>query len=200
MTGELPAVTHQASHIKQGNPVTTPPTANKNNLPNILTYLTQKRGLSATMVRWCIDNRLIYADSRNNCVFRYGSTGAELRGTGSIQWRAVYGSIERGFILPARHATGVAILESAIDALSYRQLHPSTITVSIAGNGNRKVIQQAVSIAKAKQLPILSAFDSDAGGDIADKILTEYAQREGVELIQDRPTTKDWNDALKNTR
>jgi hypothetical protein len=147
-------------------------------------------------VQWCTENGLIYADSRRNCVFRYGSTGSELRGTGAVQWRSVYGTIERGFILPARNAIGVALLESAIDALSYRQLHRDVITVSIAGNGNHKVINQAVNIAKTKNLPVLSAFDNDNGGNIADKILTESACLCGVNVMQDRPIAKDWNDIL----
>ncbi len=200
LSGQLNTITQTTKAKTPPQRTTRPPAPHKNNLPAVLAYLTEQRGLNTRLVQWCIDNSLIYADVKQNCVFCYGQGGAELRGTGKVQWRAVYGAIERGFILPASNAVGVALLESAIDALSYRQLHRDVIAVSIAGNGNHKVIKQAVSIAKAKQLPVLSAFDNDNGGNIADKILNQYAQSSGVEVIQDRPVTKDWNDALKQEK
>lgn len=195
VSGELSTVTHTTTTAPART--TKPPAPNNSNLSAVMAYLTDKRGLNVDLVRWCTENGLIYADSRRNCVFRYGLTGSELRGTGAVQWRSVYGTIESGFILPARNAVGVAVLESAIDALSYRQLHRDVITVSIAGNGNHKVINQAVAIAKAKNLPVLSAFDNDNGGNIADKILNDSAGLCGVKVIQDRPITKDWNEVLK---
>lgn len=196
-SGELSTATRTVSTKTHPTRTTKPPTPNKSNLSAVLDYLTDQRGLNTNLIRWCIENSLIYADSRRNCVFMYGANGAELRGTGAVQWRSVYGTIDQGFILPARNAVGVAVLESAIDALSYRQLHQGIITVSIAGNGNHRVINQAVSIAKAKNLPVLSAFDNDSGGDVADKILSGYAQAESVEIFQDRPKEKDWNDMIR---
>ncbi|MDO9142182.1 MAG: DUF3991 and TOPRIM domain-containing protein [Methylobacter sp.] len=195
--GELPTASTKAATAKTTAAATKPPTPNKNNLPRILAYLTEQRGLNAALVQWCVDKGLIYADCRNNCVFRYGHQGAELRGTGAVQWRSVYGTIEHGFILPARLPVGVAVLESAIDALSYRQIHRDMITLSIAGNGNHKIIQQAVNIAKANKLPVFSAFDSDSGGNVADKILCGYAASDGVTVMQDRPRRKDWNEQLR---
>ena len=192
---DLPAATHTTTITTR--PCTTkPPTPNSNNSPVVLAYLTNKRGLNIGLVQWCLLNGLVYADSRRNCVFRYGSTGAELRGTGAVQWRSVYGTIEHGFILPARDAVGVAVLESSIDALSYRPLHRDIIAVSIAGNGNHKVIDQVVGIAKTKSLPLISAFDNDSGGAVADNLLNHYAAMAGVSVKQDRPLKKDWNEVL----
>ncbi|MDP3840926.1 MAG: DUF3991 and TOPRIM domain-containing protein [Methylococcales bacterium] len=193
--GELPTAPPNTTKTPKET-ATKPPEADNAHLPAVMAYLT-KRGLNADLVRWCFEKGLIYADSRRNCVFRYGTIGAELRGTGAVQWRSVYGTIEQGFILPAAAAEGVAVLESAIDALSYRQLHRHTITVSIAGNSNRKAISHAVNLAKSKNLPVLSAFDNDQGGNIANDILNEYGAKFGVNVIQDRPTaSKDWNEAL----
>jgi hypothetical protein len=193
--GSLPIGTSNPTKTPK-EAATKPPEADNAHLSVVTAYLTDKRGLNADLVSWCITNGLIYADSRRNCVFRYGMIGAELRGTGAVQWRAVYGVIEQGFILPAHAAVGVAVLESAIDALSYRQLHRHTITVSIAGNSNRKAISHAVNLAKSKNLPVLSAFDNDQGGNIANDILNEYGAKLGVNVIQDRPTAKDWNEVL----
>lgn len=192
-------LTEQSAQTTHTTPprTTQPPTPSVKNNPVVMAYLTDKRGINADLVSWCIGKGLVYADSHCNAVFKYGSTGAELRGTGGKQWRSVYGTIERGFILPARDAVGVAVLESAIDALSYRQLHRDIITLSLAGNGNHKVINQAVMIAKTKNIPVLSAFDNDNGGEVADTLLSQCAATHGVSVKQDRPTQKDWNDTLK---
>ena len=195
IAGEIATAT-PTNKTKTRASVTKPPIPDTSKLPSVKAYLTGKRGLNHDLVQWCIDKGMIYADSRSNCVFRYGTQGAELRGTGDRQWRGIFGVIEYGFILPAKKAAGVALLESAIDALSYRQLHRDVIAVSIAGNGNHKVINQAVSIAKAKDLPVLSAFDNDDGGDIADSILAEFAALNDVKVVQDRPEANDWNDNL----
>ncbi len=178
---------------------TTPPKVDNSKLSLVTAYLTNKRHLNANLVQWCIDRGMIYADSRANCVFRYGVHGSELLGTGSVQWRAFYGVKDSGFILPAKNAQFIAVLESAIDALSFRQLFSDSITVSIAGDGNHRIINQAVEIAKAKGLIILSAFDNDKGGDIANKALCECANWHGVDIQQRRPQHgKDWNENLIN--
>lgn len=185
------------TQVNYKNRATTPPESSIQNLSAVIAYLINNRGLNHDLVTWCINAGAIYADYKNNCVFRYGTKGAELRGTGKIQWRSIYGTIEQGFILPAKNAIGVAVLESAIDALSYRQLHKDVITISIAGNSNKTVMNQAGLIAKNRKLPLLSAFDNDQGGSIADKVLNEIALLYETIVIQDRPTAKDWNEQLK---
>lgn len=176
---------------------THPPAVARHNIAAIKKYLVETRGINADLVQWCIDRDLIYADTRNNCCFRYGSA-TELRGTGSVQWRAIYGLPDKPFLLPASSANrnGVAVLESAIDALSYRQLHHDKLVVSVAGNGNHNLINWVVSWAKHFGLPLYSAFDADNGGDIANNILLASAEECGVDVIQDRPNAKDWNDLL----
>ena len=179
---------------------THPPAVARHNTAAIKKYLVETRGINADLVQWCIDRDLIYADSRSNCCFRYGSA-TELRGTGPVQWRAIYGIPDKPFLLPAALAnrSGVAVLESAIDALSYRQLHRDKMTVSVAGNGNHNLVHWVVSWAKHYCLPIYSAFDADKGGDIANKILLAHADECGVNVIQDRPELNDWNDeVMKN--
>lgn len=194
LSGEIATITTRSK--ASGQRITKPPEPDTNKLPVVTAYLTDKRCLNRDLVQWCMDKGLIYADARANCVFRYGSTGAELRGTGAVQWRGVYGTIESGFILPASEAVGIAVVESAIDALSYKQIRRNRVTISIAGNGNHKVMAQAINIAIAKGLPIISAFDSDKGGDIANRLLHDLAGRD-VAIVGDRPINgKDWNDEL----
>jgi hypothetical protein len=182
---------------RQKKPTYAPAVA-RHNITAIKKYLVETRGINADLVQWCIDRDLIYADTRSNCCFRYGDNAVELRGTGQRQWRAVYGCPDKPFLLPTSVAKrdGVAVLESAIDALSYRQLHVDKVTMSIAGNGNHNLINWVVSWSRHYSLPIYSAFDSDNGGDTANKILIDVADAAGVKVIQNRPTTKDWNDFL----
>lgn len=185
-------------HTPKPKKPTHPPAIARHNIPAIKKYLVDSRGINADLVQWCIDRDLIYADTRSNCCFRYGQA-AELRGTGPVQWRAVYGVPDKPFLLPASSEirNGVAVLESAIDALSYRQLHQDKLTVSIAGNGNHNLVHWIVSWAKHFNLPLYSAFDSDKGGDIANGILIAHAEKFGVDVVQDRPELNDWNDEVR---
>lgn len=190
---------HKTELKKQKTPAT-PPAVARHNISVVVDYLVLKRGINAELVNWCVDRNLIYADTRCNCCFRYGDNSVELRGTGQRQWRAVYGLPVKPFILPAKNAVGVAVLESVIDALSYRQLHRDTITMSIAGDGNHKLIAWALCVAKNLGLPIISAVDNDRGGDIADKIILSAAEEAGVVYLLDRPQNfKDWNNELRCT-
>lgn len=202
-SGEVVTLSQIAASVKTSHTKkTTIPAVNLDNLPTVTDYLTTKRGLNKDLVKWCIDKGIIYADSRANCVFKYGSNGAELRGTGTRQWRGVYGTIEHGFILPANKAQGVAVCESAIDALSYKQLNKDMIVVSLAGNGNHTVIAQAVSVAIKKAIPVYIATDNDKGGDIAEKLILDYGfSIDFKDFFQSRPYEgfKDWNEYLIKT-
>lgn len=159
-------------------------------------YLINNRGLNPLLIDWCADHQLIYADRFNNCVFRYGS-GVEMRGIYK-KWRSSRGEKTRPFLVLHCNGKpkGLAVTESAIDALSYRQLFPNCFVASISGNGNKVLLQSVVDIATRYNVPLFSAFDNDDGGQIADKTLQEYANLACVEVIQHRPVDKDWNDTL----
>lgn len=196
--GELSPL-HKTEPKKKKEPAT-PPAIARHNIHVVVDYLVSKRSINSELVHWCVDRDMIYADTRGNCCFRYGDNAVELRGTGTKQWRAVYGLPIKPFVLPAKSAIGVAVLESAIDALSYRQLHKNTITLSIAGDGNHKLIAWALCAAKNWGLPIISAVDNDQGGDIADKIILLSAEKADVVYLSDRPKNfKDWNNELRCT-
>jgi hypothetical protein len=149
------------------------------------------------MVDWCVNHGLIYSDYKSNACFRYGA-GVAMRGTGSVGFRANRGTLTECFTLPAKGSCeGVAVLESAIDALSYRQLHPTISACAIAGNGNGVLMRYALDMALRLNVPVFSAFDSDKGGDDGNSRL--IALNDGLNtVIQDRPPAgfKDWNDYL----
>lgn len=176
---------------------TTLPISDKSTLPNVIAYLCDKRGLNRIMVDWCIQRGLIYSDSKCNICFKYGD-GVAMRGTGSVGFRANRGVLTEPFTIPARgHANGVAILESAIDALSYRQLNPTRTVCAIAGNANGVLIRYSLDLALQLDVPVFSAFDNDKGGNDGNDRLIKANRGVNV-IIQHRPLLdcKDWNDFL----
>jgi DNA primase len=97
-----------------------------------------------------------------------------------------------GFWIRKRNSREVVLVESAIDAISFAQLHPDRIcdVVSIGGVG----VAQARQIAQETTGKILTiGFDCDTAGDqAAAGILQEFPQTQ--RLI---PTKgKDWNEEL----
>ena len=175
-----------------------PPESVGENFRAVSDYL-QGRGINPAVIEWLNRRGMLYADRYSNCVFMYGMDACELRGTGAMQWRSSRGKFERGFMLPATDGIGVAVLESAIDAISYRQLHPNNYAVAIGGNSNDTIMTGCVGFALEKQLPVIAAFDTDSGGDIATARLKELATSQGVVFEVNRPNThgcKDWNDQL----
>lgn len=173
-----------------------PPMRVNSNIPAIIDYL-KTRALEPVIIEWLINNQMLYADKYSNCVFMYGAAACELRGTGALQWRSSRGQFTRGFIIPASNCAGVAVLESAIDAISYRQLHKNHFAVSIGGNSNDAILTEAAQIAAIKGVDVIAAFDNDNGGNIAAARLHEIANLKGVGYGVNRPTLKDWNDQLK---
>jgi hypothetical protein len=170
------------------------------NLPHVINYLTQQRGINPKLVQWCIDKGKIYADGFKNAVFMYGSGGCELRGTNQKKWRAGRGKLIAPFLLPSsKQANGViAIVENAIDALSYRQIHNGQAVASIGGNANKTIMAVLVELAKTNSLEIISAFDNDEGGETAHTALLKIAEGYGMDnrICRVKPTCKDWNDDL----
>jgi len=173
------------------------PARYNDNMNHVFDYLNQQRGITAKLILWCIDSGMIYADGFKNAVFMYGKLGCELRGTGKKKWRSARGKLEQPFLLPCKNTKSIAIVESAIDALSYRQLHNHAVA-SIGGNGNKKIITDLVNLAKAKGLSLIGAFDNDNGGDTANSMLLSIAQQHDVTVTQNRPIVKDWNQTLLN--
>lgn len=178
-------------------PVSELPRSDKSTLPVVIEYLCSNRGLNRVMVESCVSKGIIYSDYKANTCFRYGA-GVAMRGMGVVGFRANRGVLTKCLALLARgQCDGVAILESVIDALSYRQLNPTKIACAIAGNGNGVLMRYALDMALRLGVPLLSAFDSDKGGDDGNDMLLKL--NDGVNtVIQNRPPQlfKDWNEYL----
>lgn len=163
-------------------------------------YLTEERKLSPALVQWALEKGLIYADDHANACFRLTGGGVELRGTGEKPFHGVRG--EKGVfqVLTGKEPTRTVYVESAIDALSYYELHckdrEPTLIVSITGAAKKALQDHARGEIEQGRM-VVAAFDKDKAGDRYIEHLREVAPEAEV----DRPKYgKDWNAALKIER
>lgn len=176
------------------------PAANPAHLAHVRNYLTQnrKRNLDAKIVDWCIGKGVLFADDFKNCVFLYG-TGAELRGTGNIKWNRCYGQLNQAFFVSGSLLTGkVVFCESAIDALSYRQLNPTVPVFGTAGCQRYTLIKQVLQFAVAQGLTPVCGFDNPEFDNGEGEKAYQFICNENPRLVIGREVskTKDWNGDL----
>ena len=175
------------------------PAAQPVNLSRVLRYLTEQRGLALRIVQPLIDAGKLYADQRANAVFLMVAgkanrpIGAELRGTGPRVWRGLApGSCKDAgyFWIGSRGASPQIVLcESAIDAISCFQLHPSRIGISTAGV---RTDPPWLTPLMARGYQIACGFDDDPpGNEAACQMLLRHPTIQRL-----RPPAHDWNDAL----
>ncbi len=161
------------------------------------------RGIRPTTLR---DSRFAgtcRVDGRGNVLFphrdREGLAGFESKNHG---WTAFSpGGVKALWASRALDADRRLILvESAIDALSFHQLHPDPNTRYASTAGSMSAHQSSLLAGMLKALPagtdIVLAFDRDPGGD---KLASEVRALAGAELTRAcSPIGKDWNDCLKD--
>jgi hypothetical protein len=170
--------------------------------PRARDYLIKIRGLSPKAVDVLHEKGRIFSDGFANLAFVYThfktgeGVGCELRGTDpEIPWKGFRGVKKAtGFWIRKRNSREVVIVESAIDAISFAQLHPDRIcdVVSLGGVGVAQARQIAQEAKQADKI-LTIGFDADTAGDqVAAGIIHEFPQTQ--RLV---PTKgKDWNDDL----
>lgn len=165
-------------------------------------YLTQRRGLANSLLEPLIQSGKLYADRRGNAVFLLVTgkpnrpVGAELRGTGPRVWRGMAPGTRKDlgfFWLGAPTSHQIVLCESAIDAISYYQMHPHCLCLSTSGvRANPAWLPGLI----ARGYEIHCAFDADEPGDAAaDRMITLHP---AVHRL--RPSAHDWNDDLTSRR
>ena len=175
------------------------------NLQRVRYYLTEQRGLSATILAPLIDDGKLYADARGNAVFLMVAgkpnrpIGAELRGTGSRVWRGLVPGSRKNtgyFWIGTADSKRIVLCESAIDAISCLQLHRQLqelrgecICISTAG-----VRPDAPWLYPllARGYDVYCGFDVDQPGETASRQM--IARHPSIHRL--RPPQHDWNDAL----
>jgi len=160
--------------------------------PRVREWLLTTRGLDASIVDSMHANGLFYADAMNNAVFlTHTLTGCELRGTSANKFCGRRG-VAGNFAIPSLNdLPGIAVVESAIDAISLRQLGFKPRIISTGGALTEVTIERV----KAMNIEVvIAAFDNDEAGDRYSEKLAQAIP--GVRRI--RPTLKDWNDVLRS--
>lgn len=195
--------------LRQVSPIAAfaPPAQAVKHLAKVEDYLTGKRGLPQELVIQCIGAGSIYADERRNAVFLCvdeagKATGAELRGTGNTAFKGMAPGSQRGtgfFMLKHSSPIHLVIVESAIDALSYRALFAGEASFIVSTAGVMPACPAIVLLAQTLGVTdITVAYDDDlAGNEVADKLMAQLSCENIFTLRRRTPWAKDWNEALQ---
>ena len=189
-SGTVVSPKNRVSTDPVSQPKTFPPSPVPENWTVVREYLTQIRHIGKNLVDRLHEEGKIYADKYKNAVFLGDSgKGAELRGTGSKSFHGYRGEKEP-FRIPGS-GNRIMFVESAIDALSLRELGCAGTIVSFGGCAKGLAEQYGLQ-AVEKGLVVVAAFDNDKAGDaMAEALLTSVPSAE--RLV---PETKDWNEDL----
>ena len=136
------------------------------------------------------------ADSRANAFFIKMVGGkavaAELRGTGRSDFKgsALGSNSKEGVFVVNGGKQRLAVCESAIDAISYVQLHPEATAISTGGTGKWRAALPFIEQYGKHYQEHVCASDNGVGGE---------GMAMNLDLPHDAPPNgfKDWNEALK---
>ena len=120
--------------------------------------------------------------------------GAELRGTGSLQWRGMAPGSRKDhgyFSIPEDNRLPVILCESAIDAISCFALHPGHWCISTSG-ARPNPAWLASLIDQSPSRPVSCGFDADNTGDAMARAMNAFHPQ--VQRL--RPARHDWNAML----
>lgn len=179
------------------------PSPDASKLSRVRAYLTDVRGISDELVQKTIASGRLWADKYGNAVFALHDpglsgklVGAELRGTYDTPFHGVRGEQKGMFFTGTAKTKKAVMVESAIDALSYEDLHPkSALIVSTTGATKENLIQVANGL-RAQGYGIVSGFDNDKDGERFTKTLESTGP-----ITREKPLVgKDWNNQLQELR
>jgi hypothetical protein len=183
------------------------PVAHLVNLWRVRRYLTEQRGLAASILEPLIEAGKVYADRRGNAVFQMvagkanRAIGAELRGTGPRVWRGLAPGTRKDagyFWVGVGSSETIVLCESAIDAISCFQLHsaqPDWACLCVSTAGVRSDAPWLLPLL-ARGYDIYCGFDDDQPGNAASCQM--IARHPSIQRL--RPPAHDWNDALTASR
>jgi hypothetical protein len=193
------------NEVKHAPPIPVP-----NNIEKVINYLINERKISPKSVEKLIKNDQLYADNRNNCCFVYGQpkspVGVELRGTSGVKFNSFRGRKTATFksIIDKKFEdiTKIAVCESAIEALSYSELHPDHYAISISGTANKIIMKKLLDFSQENSKEIVIALNNDKAGKKASNPLKNACNDAEVEYSVNRPwgDSSDWNGNLKSVK
>ena len=152
-------------------------------------YLTGERKLPERLVDAAHARGLVYSDRRGNCVFPCDKeSGAFIRGTGTQPFKRTMGQGHLPYSLRGTD-NKVIVTESAIDALTLKTMHPTSVIIATGGN---MPLERLKPYLAGKEIYL--AHDKDKGGEIqAARIREQYPDAQRLTP----PQGKDWNAYLQ---
>lgn len=177
----------------------------------VFKYLTESRGLSADMVNRLINEGKIAQDINGNAVFKVFDkngelNGSEVSGTSQRRYKLTTGLDGNGFTV---NPTGIynpekaIFFESAIDLLSYYELHKdeTALLVSMGGLKDKTVLKAMEDYSLSAENCFVAVDNDEAGAKFRNKMKNEYNINAypitGDERFNLHENIKDWNDLLK---
>lgn len=148
----------------------TPPEEATYNIEFVKNYLVKERGIPSELINKLVENGKIYADKKRNCVF-IAPASAEIRSTEGNDFKGCcagsQGDISGFTVLQNLNANEnvVALVEGAIDAISYNALYPGKFALSSNGIGKFEIQYKATIEAISNGFKIYLAHDADLPGD-----------------------------------
>lgn len=132
-------------------------------------YLTKTRGLAGELIDKLKERGWIYSDRRNNAVFVYADAQSkkiayELKGTTDVPFVQSQGDSGRGIFIVPGGTDKLAVCESAIDAISYVQLHPQCTAIAVAGTGKYEAARSFIEQHRERFDDVVCASDHDGPG------------------------------------
>ncbi|MCA1786745.1 MAG: DUF3991 and toprim domain-containing protein, partial [Desulfobacteraceae bacterium] len=162
----------------------------------------EERGLDPKLTDPLIDQGLIYAELKYDkhpnlvclCQKKTGLTGAEIKGMKGKFFGTAKGSDRKAgafMIGTENYGKKAVFVESALDAIAYKQLHPEPcLVISTAGATTPPKFIENELIPQGFE--ITYAYDNDEPGQAFLKQWQDAVPGLAVEI----PHTKDWNDDL----
>lgn len=171
------------------------PDAVERTWPKVRDYLVKVRGLAESLIDKLKAGGWIYSDKRNNAVFvnTNAHTGQicayELKGTTDTPFKHAQGDSKHGIFIVEGGTDKLAVCESAVDAISYVQLHPGSSAIAVAGTGKYEAAKPFIEKHRQRFGSIVCASDNDPAGE---------AMAMNLELPWEPPVRSgaDWNEFL----
>ncbi len=181
--------------------------AKADNAKRVFAYLCKTRGLNYAMISALVKSGSISQEEKTgNVLFKYFDEngkiiGAEKVGTSTehkFKGVATGSSSGHGFEICRGNGEKLYFFESAIDMLSYLQMHENELQncrlVSMMGV-KPNIVTETMNRYKISPENVFLCSDNDkAGNEFAERLRTEYPE---MKRISTSDTYKDWNDMLR---
>lgn len=192
--------------VKEAAPSKAPaPSKEPKHVERVRSYLVEQRKLDAGIVDKLMDQGVVYAAAYSpkpgsvfvNAAFRLKGGGVELRGTVG-NYHGVRGQKDVFQVQRGAEPQKAAFVESAIDAISYLQLHQgeSVKVISTTGSSAEK-LAESVKMEAAAGRSIVAAFDTDSTGRQLSEIVKFNAGKQFEKRELPPHNCKDWNEVVQ---